>query len=156
MNDFLEILKLLIAAAVGSLAFTLFFCSQPKRCIPSMLGGLITGGIYILLIRLTHQDFFSNMCAAAIAMIYCEICARVTRAPTVIYIIPALFPLVPGGALYYTISALVSGNYANALSNGKRTIEIALGISCGLMLISFIDSAVCKRKAKKVAASGQS
>ena len=151
MTLFLEIVKLLAAATAGSLAFALFYCTQPKRCIPSMLGGLLAGGAYILLIRLTGHEFFSNMTAAVVAMAYCEICARVTRAPTVIYIIPALFPLVPGGALYYTISALAAGNYPEALSNGKTTVEIALGISCGLMIVSLIDSAVRKYKAKKIA-----
>lgn len=155
MTEFLEILKLLASAAVGSLAFALFFCTQTKRCIPSMLGGLLAGGAYILLIRFTGQEFLSNMTAAAVAMAYCEISARVTRAPTVIYIIPAIFPLVPGGALYYTISALASGNYNNALTHGKQTVEIALGISCGLMLVSFIDSAVRKRKAKKAQVKAQ-
>lgn len=151
MTVFSEISKLLFAATVSSLAFSVFFYSNFKRCIPSMLGGLLAGGIYILMIRLTKQEFLSNLAAALIATAYCEICARMTRAPAVIYIIPTIIPLVPGGALYYTINALVSAHYADALVFGKQTVEIALGISCGLIVTSLVDSAIRKLKAKRSA-----
>ncbi|MBQ9162182.1 MAG: threonine/serine exporter family protein [Clostridia bacterium] len=150
MPEFLEILKLLISAMLGSFAFSIFFCMSPKRFVPAMLGGLLAGGTYILLISATGQEFLSNMLAAIVATVYCEVCARVTRAPAVIYIIPALFPLVPGGALYYTINALVSGQYTEALGFGKQTLEIALGISCGFILTTFVDASVKRARKRRI------
>ncbi|MBE6693678.1 MAG: threonine/serine exporter [Ruminococcaceae bacterium] len=151
MPEFFEILKLLLSAALSSFAFSIFFCMSPKRCIPAMLGGLLAGGTYILLIRSTGQEFLSNMLAAVVATVYCEVCARVTRAPAVIYIIPAMLPLVPGGALYYTINALVSGLYSDALGFGKQTLEIALGISCGFILTTFVDASVKRVRKRRIA-----
>lgn len=155
MTVFWEIVEILIVCTVSSLAFSIFFCINPKRCFPATLGGLVSGSIYLLLLRLTAQEFLSSMVASVAAAIYCEVCARKTRAPAVIYIVPALFPLVPGSALYYTINSLVSGEYAQALVFSKRTVEIALGVACGLIVGSLVDSAVKKTWVKRAQKENQ-
>lgn len=140
MTELMEILKLLIAAALGTLGFSIIFYNHPRRLLPSTLGGLLTGGVYVIAIRLIGNEFLANLIAAFVGTTYSEICARRTFAPAVIYLVPCIIPLAPGGALYYTMSHIVSGNYASALQYGKTTFEVAFGIAGGLISASLIWS----------------
>ena len=51
--------------------------------------------------------FWAMFCGTAVAALISEILARIVRVPVLMLLVPILIPLIPGGALYYSISALV-------------------------------------------------
>ena len=51
-----------------------------------------------------------------------------------IYITLLVFRLIPGGGLYYTMSAIVQENMHEAIAQGVLTLKYALGIAVGISL----------------------
>lgn len=58
------------------------------------------------------------------------------KAPANIFMIPGIIPLLPGGALYYTMSALIGGDMDTVMLKGKETGLMALGIVVGILVAS--------------------
>lgn len=146
LTEILEILKLLAMAALGTLGFSIIFYIHPRRLALATLGGLIAGGIYIITVRITDSEFISTTLASFAATAFSEIAARKTMAPAVVYLVPGIITLVPGNALYYTMNSIVSENYTAAMQYGKTTIEVALGISGGLISASIIWALIQKKQ----------
>ena len=73
---------------------------------------------------------------STILSIFSEICARIFRTPTNVFLFTGCIPIVPGGALYYTMYHLLSLNIPKALEYLKVTGQILLGVALGLSLAS--------------------
>lgn len=128
----------LISSAVGSLGFALIFRVRPKYLVPATLGGTLGFAVYFLFDWLGFHIFATNFLAAVATAIFSEICARVLKAPTVVFSIPCIIPLVPGSLLYYTMSHLLEGKYTESLSYLSKTLLTALGIAGGLIVVSVL------------------
>ena len=62
--------------------------------------------------------------------------ARVMKAPATIFLIVGIIPLVPGGGLYYTMEALLSGDTALFAQTGLETAACAGAIAVGVSMVS--------------------
>ncbi len=128
----------IIAGIFGVAGFSLMFSISPKRLPLATLNAIITYIIYLLLIDFNGDVFTANFVATVYGAIASEILARVTKAPSTVYIIPAIIILVPGGALYYTLNYLVEGDWANCSTWGLNTAVIFLGIAVGLSIVAAV------------------
>ncbi len=122
----------LLTATLGTIGFSVFFYVHPRRLLPATLGGCISCAIYLLTNYFWGGELIPNFLAAATAAVYAEISARVTRVPVPVYLMPGVIPLVPGSALYYTMSNLVSEQYRAAATSGRVALQVALGIAGGI------------------------
>ncbi len=59
------------------------------------------------------------MIASMIVCLWSELMARKLKAPTNIFMIPGIIPLLPGGTLYYTMEAMLQKKQENIYT--KRT-----------------------------------
>lgn len=125
----------LLAAFFGTLGFALIFQVRRKLLFWTALGGMLSWAVYLVLDYILHTIFLPYMCAAVAAAVYAQIMARIQKVPATIYLILALIPSIPGGALYYTMSNLVMKNWPQALSDGKRTLQYALAIAIGISIV---------------------
>ena len=136
-----------LAAAAGTLGFSILFNSRPQRLLLGALGGGLTWFIYLLLARYIPQDFICVAAAAAFGAVYAEIMARVCKAPATVFTILAEIALIPGGSLYLTMHHLVGGRQAQALQYGMHTLMVALAIALGIVFITaFTTSFFSKKK----------
>lgn len=62
----------------------------------------------------------------------------------IIFNIPSLVPLVPGGPAYQAIRELVLGDSAKSLDNLKIVIMTAGAIAAGFMITSLVETLVFK------------
>ncbi|MDD6062842.1 MAG: threonine/serine exporter family protein [Oscillospiraceae bacterium] len=125
----------LLAAFFGTLGFALIFQVRRKLLFWTALGGMLSWAVYLVLDYILHTIFLPYMCAAVAAAVYAQIMARIQKVPATIYLILALIPSIPGGALYYTMSNLVMKNWPQAVSDGKRTLQYALAIAIGISIV---------------------
>lgn len=125
----------LMAAFFGTLGFALIFQVRRKLLFWTALGGMLSWAVYLVLDYILHTIFLPYMCAAVAAAVYAQIMARIQKVPATIYLILALIPSIPGGALYYTMSNMVMKNWPQALSDGKRTLQYALAIAIGISIV---------------------
>lgn len=147
------------SSAVGSLGFALIFRLRPRYLAPAAIGGTLAFAVYYLLDVLGLHIFASNFFAAIVGALYSELCARILKAPSVVFTIPCIIPLVPGSLLYYTMSHLIAGAYGTSLSYLSKTLLTALGIAGGMIVVSVFFSVLqylsARRAAKKNAASNK-
>lgn len=123
-----------LAAGIGTVAFALMF-QVPGAYY--FLGG-IAGGIGWLVYRvlsLQVDSVMGPMVAGAFAVVFLSrVFAVRKRCPVTMFLIPGIFPLVPGMSLYQTAQALVSGDWDLAGSKGLTTIKFAVAIVGGILL----------------------
>ena len=133
MNDYLAIL---VSVLIGTLGYSLLFNVKKSRIIYCCIGGTLTTLIYFICAESGFSLLVQNMIPAAIATFYAELMARIVKAPATVFLIPSIIPLVPGGRLYYTMSAMVDGNKLKADVLGGQTVLIAIGLAVGVVLVS--------------------
>ena len=132
----------LLTALLGSLGFALLFQLRKGLLVAASVGGLINWGVYLLVANFVDGEFIPCFVAAAAAVIYCEISARVLKAPVTLFLVPSVVPSVPGGALFYTMSNVVRKDWSAAKEFGLKTAEFALGIAAGICLAVVVFSIV--------------
>lgn len=77
---------------------------------------------------------FAAFLGALVVGIAAEIFARRLHQPTILFIIPGLFPLVPGIMAYRGTLALITGDLNNAAATWVETLLYAGGLAVGLTI----------------------
>ncbi len=70
--------------------------------------------------------FFPSLAASAFGALYAEVLARWLKAPSTLFFIVAMIPLIPGSTLYYSMSCAVYGQRAQASIYGLQTFSAHL------------------------------
>ena len=104
-----EIIQIL-SGFVGSIGFAILFNIRGKRLVVTGIGGFASWLIFVILSWYIPSEPIIYFIVACGISIYAEVMARVVKAPTTTFIISSLIPLVPGGALYYTMANACEGN----------------------------------------------
>lgn len=130
--------SLIISGAIGTLGFCLFFKIRRDKLIYGCIGGLVTSLFFCICSDLGLSVLMRNLIPTIVGTLYAEVIARIVKAPTIVFLIPAVIPLTPGGTLYYTMSAIVEGDMVKAQKQGEITLLVALGIAVGIVFISVI------------------
>ena len=128
-----HILFMLFAAALGIGGYSLMARASLRSLMPSLVVGVIGTGIYLLSLECGLPEFASNLLGATFIYIGCAVSAKLFKAPTTIFLIPAQIILVPGKYLYHTFSHLLADEYMLAWESCLLTFEVSAGIACGLV-----------------------
>ena len=128
-----HILFMLFAAAVGLGGYSLMARASLRSLLPSLVVGVIGTGVYLVSLEFGLPEFASNFFGATLIYIGCAISAKLFKAPTTIFLIPAQIILVPGKYLYHTFSHLLADEYMLAWESCLLTFEVSAGIACGLV-----------------------
>ena len=145
---------------VTSFVFALFatfgFCilfHVPLRC---MLPAAAIGGIgwfaYQLLMELGLGITASAFLASCLVALLADICSRLIKEASTVFVIPGILPLVPGAGIYYTMFHFIRGNMDKAGAWGARTLMIAGAIALGLLVVASVIRIVVntKRNIKRI------
>ena len=136
-------------AFLGSLGFSFLYKVDLKNIPWGVIGGGLDWAAYLLVFAACDSIFASALAGAMAATAFAEIMAYVRKTPATVYLLPGLIPLVPGGSLYYTMSALLRKDYDVALEKGLATVEVMLGVSLGVVAMSLLVYAVRDAANKK-------
>ena len=123
----------LIPAALGSVGFALVFNCEKRHLWAATLGGLACWGIYLLCeLKLGAGGFVCAFVSALAADLIAEACARLFKAPSTLFLISFIIPLIPGCSLFYAFSDFVYGTPSGYGMNTFLAVAgIAIGIGCG-------------------------
>lgn len=147
MMQFMEkYFVMILTAAVGTIGYCLIINVKRNKIVYGCLGGMFSTFLYCICVECGLSLLLQNLIPAALATLYAEVLARLVKAPATVFLIPAIIPLVPGGRLYYTMSAMVDGNADGAQIYARETIVIALGIAVGIVLVSLVFYHVSHKK----------
>lgn len=130
-----EALIQLVTGMLGSVGFALLFGLKTKYIFSAATGGLLSWGLYLIGMHLFGNIFLACLLASAFCAFYSEIIARIQKAPTTLFFITSVVPLIPGRALYYACSNAVAPNWEAAKEYATITLQYALAIAAGSCII---------------------
>ena len=136
------------AAGLGSLGFALLFNLRGSRLFWASLGGVISWGVYLIVMLFWPSEAGGYLLAAFLLTVYAEIMARLQKAPVTVYLVAGTIPLIPGAGLYRTMSHAVSGDWQAALTTGVHTLVLAAAISGGILACMVLWN-ICEMLMKK-------
>ncbi len=144
-----------LMGAFGSLGFAVLFRVRGKLLIFAFLGGLLSWGTYCIAGNFVSHEALQYLVATTALTLYSEIFARILRCPSTILLVTGWIPLIPGGALYYSISSLVQGNMVEFVDRILHTFLLMIAMSAGMLLamtvVHFITPLRPRRKHEKKA-----
>ena len=126
-----------IAAFVGTVGFSVIFGVPRKNYVQTAIVATIGWVAYLALFRFTVlgpaiSTFVATVIVASLARVF----AAWFRTPSTIYLIPGVFPMIPGGGIFWTTFFLVSSRLGLALHAGMLALEVTAAIVLGIVLVS--------------------
>ncbi len=132
----------LLSCAVGSFFFCGIFNGRGSKLFYGALGGVIGWATYLLVGGKYPEDLISYLVASIAITLYSEIFARLKKAPTTVFLVPALIPLVPGGHLFYTMQHFINKEYDLFAQRGIYTISVAGVLALGIMFATTVTKPI--------------
>lgn len=135
MGFITEYLLPFLFACVASSGFAIIYnIHGPGILICAFGGGL--GWLAYLLSAPLGGDIARTLIAAVVIAAYSEIMARIRRCPVTGYLLVGIFPLVPGGGVYYTMEHAINGENTLFLDSFLHTLGVAGALAVGVLLVS--------------------
>ena len=119
---------------IGAGGFAILFRLPWKRMGYVLVGAWITCLLQLILESYMESSFSGTMLATVFAVWFSEIVARTKRLPATVLLTPMLVPLVPGGSLFYTMQAMLQGDWNAMQESGMATLQVGFGIAFGSLL----------------------
>ena len=128
----------ILSAAVGALTFAMFFGIKSKKLIWCTIGGALTWATYLVSLELGAMDAGAYALGAAAGTLYAEILARLVKTPVTMFALTSLIPMVPGGALYYTMLGLMRGDTEAFAEKAFYTLTAAASMAMGMFAATML------------------
>lgn len=130
------ILEQTLAAAIGTVAFSLLFGVPKKYYLYCGLIGAAGWLLYSLLtvyaaLTATEATFF----ATVLVIVLSRFAAVLEKCPATVFLISGIFPLVPGAGIYWTSYYLVMGEMSAAMASGFAAVKAAIAIVLGIVAV---------------------
>ena len=121
---------------LGSLGFGILFHIRGRNLIAASLGGLMSWTVFLLLEPLFPDETMRYFLSSGAVTVYSEIFARVMKTPTTTFLVPSLIPLIPGGALYYTMNYALNEQWPMFAAKAIYTLELAFALALGIIAMT--------------------
>ena len=142
------LLRMSFVSFIVTFGFGILFNIKGKKLLFAALGGGLSWYCYSLPLSLGLSEVSSLFISALVFSTYSEVLARIFKTPVTSFVICALFPLVPGSGMYYTMLATINGDLQNAVHLGINTLANAGTLALGVIFISTITSLIFRAKRK--------
>ena len=130
MSIFMQVL----AAVVGTISFSLLY-GVPRHYYRYC--GLIGGAgwlFYCLLLPYTTPPGAALFSSVLVILMSRWFAVR-ERCPVTIFLISGIFPLVPGGGVYWMAYYIVTGDMDKAAESGFLALKVAVAIVLGIVFV---------------------
>lgn len=125
------------SAGLGTAAFCLLFHVATKHFL--LCGSIGAAGWAVYLLSNHWLSVSESAFASTVAIVLLSrLCAIRNRTPVTIYLIPGIFPLVPGAGIYWTAYYFLTQQGPLAIGKGIETLQVAVAIVLGIVLIGEI------------------
>ena len=141
-----SVLMGLIPCLICCLGFSILFNIHGKGILLCMFGGMGCWAIYALCLQLGQRDLVGYFWGTVFAAAYSETMARIRKCPAIAYLVIAIFPLIPGAGVYYTMEQAMQGNMDLFASKGMHTAAIAGIMAVAILLVSTVTRMITAHK----------
>ena len=126
----------LLAAFIGVIGFGIVLEVQKKYLIYAGIAGAIGWTAYLICQQEMPAGgmFVSSFCIALLSQIF----ARKLRCPVTVFLIPAIYPSVPGAGIYRTVYYIIMGESSLAGHYLLDTLTTAGMIALGIYIVDIL------------------
>ncbi|WP_416349856.1 threonine/serine exporter family protein [Mammaliicoccus lentus] len=123
----------------ASCFFGLLFNAPKYLLVPAGLVGAVGWGMFQISIFYDYSDIQASFFGGFFVGIMSHYMSRKFFSPAILFIIPGIIPLVPGGTAYQAIRNLVLNNYHEALVTMIQVALISSAIALGLLIFDLLS-----------------
>lgn len=126
----------LISVFIGIIGFAILLEVQKKHLIYCGIAGTIGWAVFLMGQQFlpVGSVFFSSFCIALLSQIF----ARRLHCPVTVFLIPGIYPSVPGAGIYRTVYYLIMGNSALSSHYFLETLTTAGMIALGIFIVDIL------------------
>lgn len=123
----------LISVFIGVVGFGIVLEVPKKYLVYSGIAGTVGWAAYLLgqILLSVGSVFFSSFCIALLSQIF----ARKLKCPVTIFLIPGIYPSVPGAGIYRTVYYIIVGSNSMAGHYFIETLTTAGMIALGIYIV---------------------
>lgn len=131
----MEICTQIFFAGLSTVCFALLFNVPVRHLWCCGLVGVIGWIVYWAMMQLQPSPVIASLVAVIPLSVSVRILAIVRKAPATLFLIPGIFPLVPGAGIYYTAYSFIMGDSAAFAQKGTETLKIAVAMAMGIAMV---------------------
>ncbi|MDO4295389.1 MAG: threonine/serine exporter family protein [bacterium] len=123
-----------LAAAVGTVAFSLLFQVPKHLYVYCGFAGAMGWIVYSCLeadLGAPTASYFATVMVIVLSRLF----AVRERCPATMFLIPGIFPLVPGAGIYWTSYYIVTNALPAAVDSGFLAMKVAVAIVLGIVSV---------------------
>ena len=139
----------LAGAFLAVLSFCILLEVPKKHMVKAGAVGTICWLVYLLLIRQEFTVIMATFLASLVISVLGHIGARVFKAPVTVFLIPGIFPLVPGASIYRCVAYLIQSDTQLANYYLTEAIQISGAIALAIFITDSIFKVWQKGKRKR-------
>ncbi|MBR5056882.1 MAG: threonine/serine exporter family protein [Bacteroidales bacterium] len=137
----------ILAAIAGTFGFSILFGVPRKNYLQATLVGTIGWIVYLLFFNYTVFGIIGSTFAATVVLaVLARIFAIIFKTPETVFLITGLFPLAPGGGIFWATFFLVSRRFQMASHSGMTALGITAAIVIGVVLVNSLPKTLFHRK----------
>ncbi len=122
-----------IISTLATISFAILFTAPKKEVVYCGITGAVGWIVYYALTQHSFHIVLASLIATFCLTILARCFAVIRKNPVTVYLLPGIFPLVPGAGIYYTAYYLFIGNTQMSGIKGLETLEIAGAIVFGII-----------------------
>lgn len=126
----------LFATFVATVSFCVLFSAPIEEWGFCGVSGAVSWLVYQFFKYRQSREVIAVWSATIVLTVLANFLARWRKKPVIVYLLPGIFPLVPGAELYYTGYSLITNQLTGVSYYGMQTMETALAIALGILLAS--------------------
>lgn len=138
-----------VIAFFGSIFPAVLFNIDRRKIGWAGLSGALGWFAYLLVFNGTENAVAATFVGAVAVGCYSESLARKIKTPAFEFLIPGIFPLVPGFTAYTALRYISENNMSQALSEGVLALAVGGSIGFGIMLSTAIFKFFTKLRKRK-------
>lgn len=143
-----EMIRFVIVNVIFCYAATVGFAvilNIPRRGLNACgINGVAGWVVYVLVRQYSSSSMLANLLASFAIGLVAMVCARAKKMPMILFNIPSLVPLVPGGQAYKTVRYFALDRNDVALTYLVQVGMIAGSIAVGFFLAEFVSQVYFK------------
>jgi len=125
----------LVAAAVGTVAFSLLFGVPERYYLNCGVIGAAGWLMYRLMLAVSVSTSFAVFFATVLIVLLSRFTAVYRQCPSTVFVITGIFPLVPGAQFYWAAYYLVTNQFGDAKASGYAALKVMIAIVLGIIFV---------------------
>lgn len=131
---------------IAAFGFTILYNIPKKVVFPASLTGAIGWTSHFFMINyFMTENFLATIIASFLIAFVSQIFARKHKKPVILFTLPGIIPLVPGGMVYNMMRSFVEGQTNLGVQFAINTFLTAGGLALGLLINSALFQILSSR-----------